>query len=474
MRDKLNQHEHLGLDALDRLRLVRDVRNEVNGHWTLKVQNSDLTMEVRNYSAFGLKGFTSRTDVPDLLKATLLIENMPMVELELRRTRHEQRPLGYEYGFEILGEPLDTGALRGYAEGSTLVQTIRTQKFSELPDSFKKIVYEAKELFENLECRINERYSEFGITQKEIASYQEAFARLIADHLTVILDAKFRDLAIILKNMNDSTAQVAGEFFRQTLAKFLHLSPFADRSIKKPLGYAGDFDMMRLLYNNEPLGQTLFSKCLHFYFMQHPNAQAVRNRKMYIYTKIKQALHENKKERPIRVLSVACGPAEEVAMLIQNADEFNHCMIEIDLLDQDIRALQYAQRNIKTSMRRNSNEIKVNYINKGIKNVIQDGLDSRYHLIYSAGLFDYFSDSIAQFAAKQLFHALYPGGRLVIGNFKENASHRALMDLVLDWHLIYRDETKLFDLYSPLGSNLTIESEPNTINLFANIQRAVV
>lgn len=471
MGEKKLYHEDLGLEAIDRLRIIRDTRTDVHGRWTLKLKDSQLTFEVKDYSAFGLKVFSDAENVPDIVSASLFIEGIPMADLQLRKIRHKSRESGFEFGFEILGEPLNIGALKGYAQGTELIQKIKSQVSADLPDNFKKIVYEAKELFESLESSIEQLGSDFGVTQEEISSYQEAFARLIAEHLTVALDKKFNDIALVLKTMNESTAHSAGEFFRKTLSRFLHLSPFADRSIKKPLGYAGDFDMMRLLYNNEPLGDTLFSKCLHYYFMQHPNAQAVRNRKVYIYSKIKQSLTENQKERPIKVLSVACGPAEEVAMLIQNAEEFNQHYVEIDLLDQDVRALQYAQRNLKTAKRRTLNEIKVNYINKGIKNVIQGGLDIKYHLIYSAGLFDYFSDAIAQFAARQLYQALLPGGRLIIGNFKENAPHKALMDLVLDWHLIYRDEEKLKQLYGSLGGQVTIESEANTINLFANIQK---
>jgi len=230
---KKNYHEDLGLDAIDRLRLVRDTRTDVVGHWTLRVRDSDLTLEVKNYSAFGLKGYTTRKDVPEIFGATLYIENIPMADLQLRRTRHEDRAIGYEYGFEILGEPLNIGAIRGYAEGSELIQKLKVQKYIELPDAFKKFVYESKELFETLEHQINEDYTDYGVTQGEILSYQESFARVIADYLTPLLDKKFYELATILKTMNDSTSQVAGEFFRKTLHRFLHMSPFADRSIKK-------------------------------------------------------------------------------------------------------------------------------------------------------------------------------------------------------------------------------------------------
>ncbi len=122
--------------------------------------------------------------------------------------------------------------------------------------------------------------------------------------------------------------------------------------------------------------------------------------------------------------------------------------------------------------RRTSSPVKLNFIHKAIKNVITRGLqESNFDLIYSAGLFDYFSDPVAQMGAKALFKRLKPGGRLIIGNFNLTTPNQFAMRLALDWSLIYRSFDDLKRLFGDLGGVLSIEQEPEGVNLFCVIRK---
>ncbi len=66
-------------------------------------------------------------------------------------------------------------------------------------------------------------------------------------------------------------------------------------------------------------------------------------------------------------------------------------------------------------------------------------------LIYSAGLFDYFTEPVAQMAASKMLASVKPGGRVIIGNFSKDNPCVPFMELVLDWHLIYRSEEDLLE-----------------------------
>ena len=147
--------------------------------------------------------------------------------------------------------------------------------------------------------------------------------------------------------------------------------------------------------------------------------------------------------------------------------------LNIDLLDQDQRALLHTQKNIRQISKKVKHNFNFNYINKAIKNIIAVGLDKdkKYDLIYSAGLFDYFTDPVAQIAATQLYKALKPGGKLVIGNFSITSPNIAVMDLALDWKLIYRSENNLTKLYDHIGDEFLIENEHLNINLFCVISK---
>ena len=107
-----------------------------------------------------------------------------------------------------------------------------------------------------------------------------------------------------------------------------------------------------------------------------------------------------------------------------------------------------------------------------IRNVIARGLPEQdYDLIYSAGLFDYFTDQVARAAAKQFITSVKPGGKVIIGNYSKDNLSASFMEMVLDWKLIYRSEEDLLRIFQGLGSRIWVEKEPLGINLFVVIQK---
>jgi len=56
--------------------------------------------------------------------------------------------------------------------------------------------------------------------------------------------------------------RAASRYFHDRFGPLIDLSPFAARCFHKPLGYAGDFEMMNMVYRNESLGDTLFGRSL--------------------------------------------------------------------------------------------------------------------------------------------------------------------------------------------------------------------
>ena len=62
------------------------------------------------------------------------------------------------------------------------------------------------------------------------------------------------------------------------------------------------------------------------------------------------------------------------------------------------------------------------------------------HLIYSIGLIDYFDDRVVTRLQTWIRSCLVQGGRSILGNFHTSNPTRGLMDHLLDWRLIHRDE----------------------------------
>jgi extracellular factor (EF) 3-hydroxypalmitic acid methyl ester biosynthesis protein len=264
--------------------------------------------------------------------------------------------------------------------------------------------------------------------------------------------------------------RAASRYFHDRFGALIDLSPVAARCFRKPLGYAGDFEMMNMVYRNESLGDTLFGRSLSRVVLDSDAGQAVRHRVQYLAGKIKAATARVGPHRPARILSVAAGPAMELQQLLRTDPALIRAgRADITLLDQDASALRHAREQITARAAQASAEITLRCLNTSIKAVIAQGLNGSYDLIYSAGLFDYLKDRTARAAGARLVEALAPDGHAVIGNFAHANPTRPLMELILDWPLHHRSASDLHQLFGDLGSGITIEQEATGVNLFAVI-----
>jgi extracellular factor (EF) 3-hydroxypalmitic acid methyl ester biosynthesis protein len=264
--------------------------------------------------------------------------------------------------------------------------------------------------------------------------------------------------------------RVASRYFHERFGALVDFSPFAARCFHKPLGYAGDFEMMNMIYRDESLGGTLFGRSLSRLVLDSDAARAVRARAHYLMAKIEAASAPGGRRRPARILSVAAGPAAELQLILrENPAALAAGRAEIALLDQDASALAHARDRIQALAAQADVEVTLRCINTSIKTVITEGLDDSYDLVYSAGLFDYLKDPAVRAGGTRLVDALAPGGHAVIGNFDVANPTRSFMELILDWPLHHRSADDLRRLFDGLGSGSSIEREATGVNLFAVI-----
>jgi hypothetical protein len=264
--------------------------------------------------------------------------------------------------------------------------------------------------------------------------------------------------------------RAASRYFHDRFGALIDLSPVAARCFRKPLGYAGDFEMMNMIYRNESLGDTLFGRSLSRAFLDSDAGQAVRHRVRYLAGKIKAAAARVGPRRPARILSVAAGPAIELQQILRTDPTLLEAgRVEIALLDQDASALRHAREQIEARATQAGVEVTLQRLNTSIRTVIAEGLDGSYDLIYSAGLFDYLKNRTARAAGARLVEALAPGGHAVIGNFGTANPTRPLLELILDWPLLHRSASDLRQLFGDIGTGITVEREATGVNLFAVI-----
>ena len=260
------------------------------------------------------------------------------------------------------------------------------------------------------------------------------------------------------------------------LQRFLMQAPWLHRARHKPFGYPGDYEVMNFIYEKDFEGPTLFARAVGHAFIRTPVALAVRYRKDLMRRQLRALLAQRAGTRPVRILSIASGPARELQELLAELDELP-APLEIVLFDQDKGALAHAYRRLRPlADARFPGRVRIVFLNESIKRLLRDrrlfepyqGFDA----VYSCGLFDYLQHATAVGLARSLFAAAAPGGRVFIANMVDHRS-RWIMEHHLDWKLLYRTREELLEIgrrAAPDGAIRLLEEETG-VNPFVELVR---
>lgn len=312
---------------------------------------------------------------------------------------------------------------------------------------------------------------------EEPSSVRAEVHRLVAEsqyeNFRHLFDRKLAELEVQVSGFSPEEHERHGFYLRQHVWDIILASEFLRRTNLKPWGYAGDAVMMRMLYENDFRGSTIFARFVHKHPLQTAAAQAVRNRVMLLRERISRAAREWP-SAPLRVISIACGPAWELHQLCRSAEDLQR--YDITLLDQDPKALAEAQATVAQVEARQGARMRVHYIQDSVRTLVrapdQAAQWGHFAFIYSMGLFDYLSAPVAKAVLKQLYNLLDPGGELIIGNYHFRNPTRIYMEYWMDWFLIYRTEDDLFDLADSLdAAGATILFENTNSQMFLCIHK---
>jgi extracellular factor (EF) 3-hydroxypalmitic acid methyl ester biosynthesis protein len=267
------------------------------------------------------------------------------------------------------------------------------------------------------------------------------------------------------------------EFSLRQVDRFFMLSPWMLRARTKPFGYPGDYEVMRFFYERNFEGATLFAKAVGYSTIQTKAAQAVRCRKDFVKRQLGALLEAHAgSNRPVTILSVAAGPAQELYDLLTELDELP-CPMEIVLFDQDKGALSYAFRRLKPlADEKFPGRVHLLYLHESIKRLLKDAEMftpfGRFDFIFSCGLFDYLQTTTAVVLTRNLFARLAEGGALYIGNMQPANPSRWIMEHHLDWHLQYRTRPELLEVggrAAPEATTIRILEEETGVNPFIQL-----
>lgn len=259
-------------------------------------------------------------------------------------------------------------------------------------------------------------------------------------------------------------------FIRQELLPLVLLSQICERSYTKPRGYAGDFQVIDMIYAKRRTGVGRLGPLLDEYFLSISVAKAVRNRRGLLLECFLELLGDSPPDR-VRITSLACGPAREIFDLFERIDDPQKVLF--NCLDLDFQALSAVsrvaeERHVEQSVRLMQENLIL--LATGRRESSLPPQD----LMYSIGLIDYFQDKLVIQLLNWIFDSLRPGGKAILGNFDPRCPDRAFMDHLLEWRLIYRSPDDMRRLFasSKFGDRpVDIRYEQQGINLFATCCR---
>lgn len=232
-------------------------------------------------------------------------------------------------------------------------------------------------------------------------------------------------------------------FTQRQLHPLTLCSPFAHRTFHKPLGYAGDYEMVNMMLRSPFEGNTLYAKMLNAWFVKQWPAEAHRNRITYLVDRLEEeGLRGARRKRPIRVLNLGCGPAHEIVKFFTESILCDH--VELTLWDFNDETIVRTGQSLEECKRRFGRNTRITMTKKSVHQVLKESgrnnsvFKGQFDYIYCAGLFDYLTNRTCKQLVDTFYDWLTPDGLLAVTNVVDFRPFRHMLENLLDWNLIYR------------------------------------
>jgi extracellular factor (EF) 3-hydroxypalmitic acid methyl ester biosynthesis protein len=262
-------------------------------------------------------------------------------------------------------------------------------------------------------------------------------------------------------------------FAQAALHPLLLRAPFVYRTYAKPLGYAGDYEMVNQILDDPRQGPSTYFQMVNTAFLETPVAAAHRNRiDILVDFLTRMADAARLAGRPFRILNVGCGPAAEIQRFLQRCP--NPELLSFELVDFSDETLAWTSERLTSIMRKTGRTANIDFVHDSVHQLLKRRIDPRqddageFDAVYCAGLFDYLSDKVCSKLLGHFAARVRTGGSLLVTNVhSSNPDRLFVMEHLLEWYLIYRDEAKMDFLLSPLSSERKIYLDVTGVNVFA-------
>jgi extracellular factor (EF) 3-hydroxypalmitic acid methyl ester biosynthesis protein len=283
----------------------------------------------------------------------------------------------------------------------------------------------------------------------------------------------------ISANIGEEDMPSHKSYVRRELHPIVLCSPFLYRTYTKPLGYAGDYEMVNMMLRDPYEGASSFAKILNYAMLNTEPVVAHRNRIDYLVETLDREAQRRFGRGKARAFNLGCGPAEEVLRFLKDHDSSD--LMEFDLLDFNPETLEYTRERLDKARMSMSRSTQMRFIPRSVhqilKAAVQPGGDPElgsYDVVYCAGLFDYLSQRVGKRLVEFFCSIAKPGGIVIVTNVADSNPRKAWMEYLMEWNLIYRDKEEMLDLV-PAGlpvKRVDVKEDETGVNLFLEIELA--
>ena len=354
----------------------------------------------------------------------------------------------------------------------------RWEKFYRIQPEYKLAVADIQSFFQELRLWLDQ--VELGVRALSAIERSQA-ERAIVFKLAKLAEPVFANLferfELVAAKIPSELVATHGSYCRQQLHPFLMASPFMHRIFAKPLGYAGDYEMVNMILRDPVEGDSLFAKLLNVFILAASPAEAHRNRVKYLVKRLTEETSRMMAQRRVcRIYNLGCGPAGEIQQFIGHHDFSDWA--SFTLLDADDETLAYTSGLLEKIKRRNNRRTPVKVVKKSVHNLLRPSGKKiqpadEFDFIYSAGLFDYLNDRAGRTVIEIAYEQLAPGGLLLITNVEALNPIRNIMEHFYEGYLIYRSGPQLGTLAAGLPSDaeVNVRADVTSVNIFLEVRK---
>lgn len=256
--------------------------------------------------------------------------------------------------------------------------------------------------------------------------------------------------------------------FRQAFP-YLMQSYTNNHAYTKPLGYAGDYELLDMICDNKPKGDGRLGELIDKWVLELPFAHAIRERSEYIARLIFKIAKDWGAVVPIPITCLATASSRDVLTLVDNKDA---PAMNITCLEMDSGAFIKPAKYIEEL----DAQSQVSFFNDDLTKIGNGGGNTFLHaqkVIFSSALLDHLEDEQVIELLNWAHERLMPNGFIILGQFHEDNPNRAYLEHILEWPLHYHEQELLRSLFkqSKFGKeDIHIDNPVEGVQMIATCQ----